>query len=142
MSTNNETPSVARKPARRRKRRRRPRDEPVYYVVEIADWEWNFMFGVSPLKDREGPYSDYRHLQLRGKLLRPAAIKAHEVELSFLPDRRLNEGERERDTPLSVGSLHLHRGSFSGDSVDASRCAALPSVNGHRRSLALRRPDR
>lgn len=41
------------------------------------------MFGVSPMKDgSEGPYSDYRHLELQGKLLRPVAVKASRVELA------------------------------------------------------------
>lgn len=107
------TDTKARKSARRRKRRRgRPRDDPVYYVVEVAEWDWSLMFGVNQRPDRDGPYSDYRHLNLHGNLLYPAQVKAREVEVTLMPDRRLNEGERERDQPHSVGSMHLHRGYF------------------------------
>lgn len=65
---------------------------------------------AQPFKDREEPYSDYRHLDLRGRLLHPKTIKAEEAEVTLLPNRRLNEGERARDTPRSVRSFQLHRG--------------------------------
>jgi hypothetical protein len=105
---------TAPKKARKKSRRRRPRDETVYYVFEIKEWDWSFMFGVNPIRDRGGPYSDYRHLQLHGNLICPAKIKANEVELTFLPDHDLNEGERDRHEPTAVGSLHLYRGRLTG----------------------------
>lgn len=124
-ATSAETPE--RKTAKRRKRRRvRPRNDPVYYVVEVTEWDWSFMFGVSPRRDMDGPYSDYRHLNLSGKLVHPAHIKAQEVEITLLPDRRLNEGERERDDPRSCGSLQLHRGHFQA--LLPMPLDALPSV--------------
>ena len=64
------------------------------------------------MKDKHDPYLDFRHLELRGTLLRPSRIKADEVEVTFLPDRRLNESERKRDQPQSVGSFHIHRGAL------------------------------
>ena len=91
--------------------RRKRRSEKLYYVVEIEDWDWSFMFGVSPFKDRrEGPYSDYRHLELKGKLLRPASVKTSRVEIALLPDVHLNEPMRDRDQPRSAGSFHIVRG--------------------------------
>ncbi|MEN5247277.1 hypothetical protein [Brucella pseudintermedia] len=108
------TKEEPKKPVRKKRKPGRPRVETVYYVLEIADWEWSFMFGANVAIDRDGPYSDYRHLQLRGTMLRPAKIKAETVELVFLPDRRLNEGERERDRPIGIGSLNLHRGHLQG----------------------------
>lgn len=110
-STNNE--QAIKQPRRRGQRRRgRRRDDPIYYVVEVSEWEWSLLFGVNPRPDRDGPYSDYRHLSLRGNLLCPQHVKARDVEVTLMPDRRLNEGERERDEPHSCGSLHLHRGHF------------------------------
>ncbi|WP_442753299.1 hypothetical protein ACNHKD_09795 [Methylocystis sp. JAN1] len=107
-TTNND--DTVRKLARRRKRRRgRFRDDPIYFV-EVTEWDWSLMFGISPRRDMDGPYSDYRHLNLRGRLVHPPQVKAHEVEITLMPDRRLNEGEREHDEPQSCGSLHLHRG--------------------------------
>ena len=90
------------------------RDEPVYYVVEVSDWAWSLMFGVSPRRDIDrGPYSDYRHLHLYGKLLRPTKLKAEKVEVTFLPDRQLNEGQREKREPRGVGSFRYTAGRFT-----------------------------
>jgi hypothetical protein len=99
---------------RSRRPRGRSRDEPTYYVLEIKKWEWSFVFGVNAMPERDGPYSDYRHLQLWGNLLRPKRVKAQEVELAFLPRHDLNEGERERHEPKAVGSLQLYRGRLTG----------------------------
>lgn len=111
-NTTNTERTVRQTRLRRKRRRSRGHDDPIYYVVEVAEWEWSLMFGVNQRPDRDGPYSDYRHLNLRGSLLYPARVKAREVEVTLMPDRRLNEGERERDEPHSCGSLHLHRGYF------------------------------
>jgi hypothetical protein len=60
-TTNND--NTVRKLARRKKRRRgRSRDDPIYYVVEVTEWDWSLMLGISPRRDMDGPYSDYRHL--------------------------------------------------------------------------------
>ena len=64
------------------------------------------------MKDSHDPYLDFRHLELHGTLLRPSRMKADEVEVTFLPDRRLNESERKRDQPQSVGSFHIHHGAL------------------------------
>jgi len=101
-------------PARRKRARGRPRVENVYYVVAVEDWDWSLWFGVSNMPECEGPYDDYRHLNLRGKLLRPSRLKCETVELYFLPDKRLNEGERERNQPVSVGHLNLRAGLMNG----------------------------
>ncbi|HWF96118.1 MAG TPA: hypothetical protein VG291_14270 [Xanthobacteraceae bacterium] len=97
------------KPCRKR-RARKVCPETICYVVEIKDWDWNFTFGVNTMKGRDDPYFEFRHLELRGVLLRPSKIKAEEVEVTFLPERRLNESERTHDQPQSVGSFQLHRG--------------------------------
>jgi len=109
-NTTNTERSVRQRQRRRKRRGSRGRDDPIYYVVEVAEWEWSLMFGVNQRPDRDGPYSDYRHLNLRGNLLYPARVKAREVEVTLMPDRRLNAGERERDEPHSIGSLRLYRG--------------------------------
>jgi hypothetical protein len=109
-----DTETAPKKTKARRERRRGPRDETVHYIFEIEEWDWGFMFGVNPMRDRDGPYSDYRHLHLRGNLLRPTKVKANEVEFTFLPHHDLNEGERDRHEPKAVGSLQLHRGRLTG----------------------------
>lgn len=101
-------------PSRKKRARGPPRIESVYYVVEVTDWDWSLWFGVSNIPEREGPYDDYRHLDLRGTLLRPSKLKCATVGLHFLPDKRLNEGERERNQPVSVGHLNLRAGHMNG----------------------------
>jgi hypothetical protein len=122
--TTDDTPKKGK--ARGKRRRGRPRDESVDYVLEIRDWNWGFSFGVNPARDRDGPYSDYRHLVVRGNLSRPKKVKAQEVELTFLPHHDLNEDKRERHEPKAVGSLHLFRGRLTG--LLSIPSDALPSV--------------
>jgi hypothetical protein len=115
---------VKKAPVRKKRARRRPRVETVYYVVAIEDWDWSLWFGVSNMPEREGPYDDYRHLNLRGTLQRPSKLKCDAVELHFLPDKRLNEGERERHQPVSIGHLNLRSGQMYG--VMSMPADALP----------------
>jgi hypothetical protein len=89
---------------RRKSRPGRPRIEFASYVLEIKEWDWSFSFGVNEMPNRDGPYSDFRHLHLRGNLVCPNRIKAENVELTFLPDHDLNEDKRERHEPKAVGS--------------------------------------
>lgn len=101
------------KPKRKHKpSRRRPADETIYYVIEIADWEWGFMFGVNNMPRWDDPYSDFRHLILAGTLLRPVATKTQSVQLTLMPDERLNREARQRNSPTQVGSIRLYRGQF------------------------------
>jgi hypothetical protein len=79
--------------ARPRKAKVRPAPRPerlretLYYVVELAGWDCDFFFGVNRNnQEREGPYTEYRHLVIRGLLLRPKRIKTADVEISLLPD--------------------------------------------------------
>jgi hypothetical protein len=43
------------KKPRKKRRASKARPATIYYVIEIKDWDWGFTFGVSPIKDREGP---------------------------------------------------------------------------------------
>jgi hypothetical protein len=101
-------------PANRKRARKKASAEAVYYVVEIEDWDWSLSFGLQSMRGHEDPYSDYRHLNMRGKLIRPSKLECHKVELSFLPDTRLNEDMRKQHTPVSVGSLNLCQGNMYG----------------------------
>lgn len=60
-------PAMGAKKAGKRKRAKVRRDEEVYFVVQITDWDWSFSFGAGWRRDidRE-PYSDYRHLHVKG----------------------------------------------------------------------------
>jgi hypothetical protein len=96
----------------RRKRKRQQGDRAVYYVVELETWDWSYSFGLDKTRYRDEPYAEYRHLEIKGKLLRPRDIKADFVECTFLPDVHLKEENRKSDEPRCVGSLHLDRGTL------------------------------
>ena len=104
---------AAKKPVRKKRAPRGRVRRDTYYVVAIEDWDWSVWFGVNKTPERGGPYSDYRHLLLYGKVLRPA-LKADSVELTLLPEDALNEGNRELHNPTAIGSLHLYRGTLRG----------------------------
>ena len=123
-------PARGRKPAGKarvsRKKSKRRVEEHVYYVVEILGWEWSFMFGVSNAPDISGgPYDDYRHLKIEGRLIRPSRLRDRSVELVFLPDERLDRENRQNDRPMLVGHLSFHG---SPNALMSMPADALPSV--------------
>jgi hypothetical protein len=96
------------KPARRatKKQRRRPREELVHYIVEIDDWDWGYSFSLNTERKPIDPYHEFRHLQVRGRLLRPAGLKTDRVEVSLLPTLDLEEGARKNLEPIALGALN------------------------------------
>jgi hypothetical protein len=105
------------KPRKKKRRIGRPRDERVQHVIEIQDWHWDYMFGLG-IKSTwsHEPYSDFRHLNISGKLLRPASINAGTVKVTGFPDYRLSESdERSRHTPKAVGAISHRAGEYSAN---------------------------
>jgi hypothetical protein len=56
-----------RPPCKKQRKIGRPRVERVDHVIEIEDWDWDYMFGIDNTKFRSGPYMDFRHLVISGK---------------------------------------------------------------------------
>lgn len=121
----NQSRAVSRKAKVGRKKKSKQRvEEHVYYVVEILGWEWSFMFGVSNSpKISGGPYDDHRHLRIRGRLIRPSRLKHLSLELTFLPDERLNWEHWQNDRPPLIGHL-----SFHGQPMHWYRYRQMPSL--------------
>jgi hypothetical protein len=71
-----------------KKRRQRKLFQPAYYNVQISDWDWTYSFSANVSKYDERQFADYRHLLVRGMLLRPRKI---EVESSPGKTSRRNE---------------------------------------------------
>ncbi|MFN3327127.1 MAG: hypothetical protein ACK5AZ_26860 [Bryobacteraceae bacterium] len=109
-------PQAKRRPARSTAQVR-PTTE--FYVVQIERWDWSFSFGVNPSRKHfPEPYSDYRHLEVHGRLLRPKTAKAEMAGLTFLPRLDLDLAAV-ADLPASaepkaVGSAHVRAGAFQG----------------------------
>jgi hypothetical protein len=112
-----ERPTAKRVASRRKVRRkgRSPASEFGSHVIAIDDWDWSFSFGVSQTRFDfdEGPYSDYRHLHLRGKVVAPpkTKAKAETAEVILIPRPNLNE-ELRGQSPEAVGGIDLRRGRF------------------------------
>jgi hypothetical protein len=72
-------------------------------------WEWDLSFGVNVPKYEDWQYSDYRHLQIHGTLLRPRKLKVETVELTVIPNIGPAEMEPRHDRPplRAVGSLSV-----------------------------------
>lgn len=98
----------------------RPRVEAVHHVLKISDWDWDVIFGVRKSEHLHGPFDDFRHLRIRGSLLRPKKIaaKAVQPELIFFPEEGLTESGRDRiKNPRNVGMIesrgkHYHANLF------------------------------
>ncbi|CUT09711.1 hypothetical protein BF49_0791 [Bradyrhizobium sp.] len=93
------------KPTRRKLRRRRPREPDVYYVVTIEDWHWGYSLSLNTDRQAIDPYHEFRHLQVRGRLLHPKGLRTDRTELTFLPSKDLEAEARKSLQPLAVGSL-------------------------------------
>jgi hypothetical protein len=92
-----------------RKKQRRKELTYAYYDVEITGWDWDLSFGVNIPKYEDRQYSDYRHLQIHGTLLRPRKLKVETVELTVLPniDPAAMELRHDQPPPRAVGSVSV-----------------------------------
>ncbi|MGY3356290.1 hypothetical protein ACVWZK_002953 [Bradyrhizobium sp. GM0.4] len=93
------------KAVRKTKRRRKPPEEIVDYVVEIENWNWGYSFSFNLERLPIDPYHEFRHLQIKGRLLTPAGQKTDRAEISLLPSSDLEEKRRKDLTPVALGSL-------------------------------------
>ncbi|MDX3968284.1 MAG: hypothetical protein QHD01_17020 [Bradyrhizobium sp.] len=109
----------------KKKRRRRPREEIVDYLVAIEGWDWGYSFSLNSERQPIDPYHEFRHLQVKGRLLRPAGQKTDRAEISLLPTSDLEE-ERRRDLhPIALGSLHVTQEAILGN-IGIPRDALTP----------------
>lgn len=106
--------------------RRRASAPSIWFVVAVESWQWGFSFGVEKRSERDDPYSDYRHLHVRGNVVKPTNTRAKYANVVFVPSQSLNQSDRADRIPLSVGHLHSYRGVLD---VDLSMPAdVLPSL--------------
>ena len=103
------------KPVRKAKPRRKPREEFVDYIVEIDGWDWGYSFSLNMERQPIDPYHEFRHLQIKGRLLRPAGLKSDRAEISLLPTSDLEEERRKEFKPIALGSLGAGPDGVSGN---------------------------
>lgn len=86
-----------------------------HHAFEIDDWDWTFSFGVNDPGDIDGPYWDYRHLELRCNVLGTLSKKVVKATLHLLSLHDLNDTEaRRKHEPNGVGVLELRKGRLDG----------------------------
>lgn len=113
------------KPVRKAKQRRKPPDEFVDYVMAIEDWAWGYSFSLNSERQPIDPYDEFRHLQIRGRLLRPAGQTTNRAEISLLPTSDLEEKRRRDLHPIALGSLHVTQDTILGN-IGIPRDALTP----------------
>jgi len=96
------------KAPRKAKRRRKPAEEFVEYVVEIESWDFSYWLALNTLRDPLDPYHEHRHLQIKGRLLRPAGLSTDRAELSLFPSINMEEARRKDLKPIAVGAIEAY----------------------------------
>jgi hypothetical protein len=89
-----------------RSKQRRAQDEIIWYALRVADWNFDYHFGLSASRWDAGPYSEHRHLELSGVPIRPSKLKAERAVLDVMADPQLTG--HGKDSPKNlVGMLDL-----------------------------------
>jgi len=100
--------------AAKKKPGRRPREPDVYYVVEIEGWDWGYSLSLNTERDPIDPFHEFRHLQVRGRLLHPMGLRTDRIELTFLPSKDVEPEARKDSRPLGVGWLDAYGDPITG----------------------------
>jgi len=101
--------TAAKKP---RKVRKKVQEEYGSYIVELTDWETNYLFTVNR-NERffAGSYREHLHLEIKGVLRHPSKFDGKDIKVTLLGDRTLTSQlaaeEYVTPQPLSVGHLTL-----------------------------------
>lgn len=96
------------KSTRKAKRRRKLPEEIVDYIVEIEGWDFSYWLALNTVRNALDPYHEHRHVQITGRLLRPAGLKTNSVEMSLFPRISLEEERRKDLKPIAVGSIEAY----------------------------------
>jgi hypothetical protein len=75
---------------------------------EIESWDWSYWLALNTLRDPPDPYHEHRHLQIKGRMLRPTGLKTDRVEVSLFPTINLEEERRKELKPLALGALESY----------------------------------
>lgn len=100
-----------------RKRAARPEVLTCTYILQIENWDWSYSFGVNDPRYDDRPYSDYRHMVVRAKVLLPSRLKlkAELAELTFMPDVNASNLEKKPERhPLGVGYIDFRDARLTG----------------------------
>lgn len=131
------------KAARKAKRRRIPPVEFVDYIIWIESWDWSYSLSLNSERHPVDPYHEFRHLQIRGRLLYPKGLKTDRAEITLLPSYDMLPQERKERQPRCAGSLDIYDDRVAG--LVSIPMDALPPIlqmliGGHFRFVEMRGP--
>ena len=118
------------KAAKKKKRGGRCARSLLDYVVEIADWDWGYSLSLNATTGKyrdDDPYMEFRHLQITGRLLRPAGLKTDTVEVSLLPSNDMSEERRKDYKPIALGGLDIYPDAITAFDRDPGRTSCRRS---------------
>ncbi|MCP1915701.1 hypothetical protein J2R96_008181 [Bradyrhizobium elkanii] len=90
--------------------------EKIHHLIQIEDWDWNYSLSVEA-----GDHHEYRPVEIKGKLLLPANIKATSVQALLHPKIRPSWKKRVKN----VGGV-LYRGKDYTAYLDVTPDAISP----------------
>jgi hypothetical protein len=96
------------KAPRRATRRRKPPEEFVDYIVEIDDWNFRYWLSLNTVRNALDPYYEHRHVEIKGRLLRPTGLRTDRVGVSLFPSISLEEERRKDLKPIAVGAIEAY----------------------------------
>jgi hypothetical protein len=114
-------------------------EEIVDYVVEIENWDWGYSFSLNLERLPIDPYHEFRHLQIKGRLLTPAGQRTDRAEISLL--RRPTGGEASQGPDAGRARLaHCWSGRHLGKHRNPLGRPDADPANADRRTIQVR-PD-
>ncbi|MDA9478895.1 hypothetical protein XI03_31290 [Bradyrhizobium sp. CCBAU 65884] len=96
------------KAPRKVKRRHKSSEEFVDYIVEIESWDFNYWLALNTLRNALDPYHEHRHVEMKGRLLRPTGLKPDRMDVSLFPSISLEEERRKDLKPIAVGAIEAY----------------------------------
>lgn len=131
------------KSARKKKRRRKPREEFVDYIVAIEGWDWSYSLSLNTDRHAVDPYHEFRHLQIKGRLVHPKGLKTDRAKITLLPSYDMLPEARKDHKPRCVVSLDAYGDRIAGlvsIPVDAVSSILQMLIGGHFRFASMRGP--
>lgn len=83
--------------------------------MAIEDCDWGYSFSLNSERKPIDPYHEFRHLQVRGRLLQPVGLQIGRAEISLLPSRELEDPQRRKLEPIALGSLNASPDAILGN---------------------------
>ncbi len=111
--------------SRPRRKQSSPRSEHVYYILKILSWQWSLSFGVAHDPRQTDPYDDYRHLTIHSQFLWPDKLRDATIDLTFIPDRDLDQEQRRTHRPPHIGFINLRKAAHGILSLPSDALPAL-----------------